>query len=73
MISGIQGCGRRKTGTYCCVVGNRPADGSGQILLYTSVDGFRWNFKSVLDANNNRFERCGSALTSLNWMANGFF
>ena len=42
-------------GTYCCVVGNRPADGSGQILLYTSPDGFRWKFKSVLAANNNRF------------------
>ena len=46
---------QKEDGTYCCVVGNRPADGSGQILLYTSVDGFRWNFKSVLDANNNRF------------------
>ena len=42
-------------GTYCCVVGNRPADGSGQILLYTSPDGFQWKFKSVLAANNNRF------------------
>ena len=46
---------RKEDGTYCCVVGNRPADGSGQILLYTSPDGFRWKFKSVLAANNNRF------------------
>ena len=36
-------------------MGNRPADGSGQILLFTSVDGFSWNFKKVLIANNNRF------------------
>lgn len=42
-------------GTYCCVVGNRPADGSGQILLYTSPDGFKWNFKNVLISNGNRF------------------
>ena len=46
---------RKEDGTYCCVVGNRPADGSGQILLFTSVDGFSWNFKKVLIANNNRF------------------
>lgn len=29
--------------------------GSGQILLYTSPDGFQWNFKSVLVSNHNRF------------------
>ena len=46
---------QKEDGTYCCVVGNRPADGSGQILLYTSPDGFQWKFKSVLVANNNRF------------------
>lgn len=45
---------RRKDGTYCCVIGNRPADGSGQILLYTSPDAFHWSFKKVLIANNNR-------------------
>lgn len=33
----------------------RPADGSGQILLYTSKDGFEWKFKSVLISNRNRF------------------
>lgn len=42
-------------GSYCCVVGNRPADGSGQILLYTSADGYNWKFKKVLASNNNRF------------------
>lgn len=46
---------RKADGTYCCVVGNRPADGSGQILLYTSEDGFHWRYKKVLAANNNRF------------------
>ena len=45
---------RKKDGSYCCVVGNRPADGSGQILLYTSPDGFKWSFKKVLAANCNR-------------------
>ncbi|MBQ9065116.1 MAG: glycoside hydrolase family 32 protein [Blautia sp.] len=42
-------------GTYLCVVGSRPADGSGQILLYESRDGFHWNFKSVLCENRGRF------------------
>ena len=42
-------------GTYCCIIGSRPADGSGQILLYVSPDGFQWEFKSVLISNNNRF------------------
>ncbi len=46
---------KKADGTYCCVVGNRPEDGSGQILLYTSEDGFKWTFKSVLISNNNCF------------------
>ena len=46
---------RKADGTYCCAVGNRPADGSGQILLYTSENGFDWKYKKVLAANNNRF------------------
>ena len=44
-----------KDGYFYCVVGNRPADGSGQILLFVSEDGFEWNFKSVLAENKNRF------------------
>ncbi len=48
---------QEKDGTYRCVAGNRSADGSGQILLYTSQDGFNWAFKSVLLPNNNRFGR----------------
>lgn len=46
---------RKKDGTYYCLIGNRPADGSGQILLYTSGDGFQWKFKTVLASNHNRF------------------
>lgn len=46
---------RKRDGTYCCVVGNRPADGSGQILLFTSPDAFNWNFKKVLISNQNQF------------------
>ena len=46
---------QKKDGTYCCAVGNRPADGSGQILLFTSADGFKWSFKKVLAENKNRF------------------
>ena len=43
-----------KDGFYC-IVGSRPADGSGQILLYHSTDGFDWKFKSILVQNRNRF------------------
>lgn len=46
---------QKEDGTYCCVVGNRPADGSGQILLFHSEDGFKWSFQKVLVSNNDRF------------------
>ena len=46
---------QKKDGTYYCLVGNRPADGSGHILMYTSKDCFHWSFQSVLASNNNRF------------------
>ena len=46
---------RKTDGTYCCITGNRPADGSGQILLFTSKDGFDWKFEKVLIENKNRF------------------
>lgn len=46
---------RKNDGTYCCIVGNRPADGSGQILLFTSPNGFQWNYKKVFCTNNHRF------------------
>ena len=46
---------QKADGTYCCIIGSRPADGSGQILLYTSPDAFRWTFQKVLSGNQNRF------------------
>lgn len=46
---------KEKDGTFRCVVGSRPADGSGQILLYSSKDGFSWNFEQILIQNKNRF------------------
>ena len=44
-------------GRLCCAIGNRPADDSGQILLYLSEDGFRWKYWKVLAANRKRFGR----------------
>ncbi|MDO4634022.1 MAG: glycoside hydrolase family 32 protein [Eubacteriales bacterium] len=46
---------KNEDGTFNCVVGNRPADGSGQILLYSSPDGFEWKFDKVLVSNKNRY------------------
>ena len=46
---------RKADGTYCCITGNRPADGSGQILLFKSKDAFNWKFDKVLIENRNRF------------------
>ncbi|MBQ0000851.1 MAG: glycoside hydrolase family 32 protein [Clostridiales bacterium] len=42
-------------GIYYAVVGNRPADGSGQILLFSSEDAFHWKFKKILVENKNRY------------------
>ncbi len=44
-----------KDGNFYCVIGSRPADGSGQILLYRSKDGFEWGFVSILAENKKRF------------------
>lgn len=44
-----------KDGTYRCVTGSRPADGSGQVLLFGSEDGFRWSFRKILAENHSRF------------------
>lgn len=45
---------RKADGTYCCLIGNRPADGSGQLLLYSSTDCIHWKYEKVLIANYNR-------------------
>ena len=46
---------RAPDGSYRCAVGSRPADGSGQILLYGSDDAIHWTFRKVLAENRNRF------------------
>ena len=48
---------RTADGSYRCVVGNRPADGTGQILLFSSPDGFAWKYEKVLAYNGGRFGR----------------
>lgn len=40
---------------YFAVVGNRPADGSGSILLFRSDDAANWEFLTVLDSNHNQY------------------
>lgn len=42
-------------GTFRCIIGSRPADGSGQILLYSSKDGLHWKYEKILAKNENRF------------------
>ena len=42
-------------GRYWAVVGNRPADGSGSILLFESEDALHWRFASVLASCHNQF------------------
>lgn len=46
---------KEEDGTFRCVVGNLAEEGGGQILLFHSQDGFRWEYQKVLAANNNRF------------------
>ncbi|MCQ2508767.1 MAG: glycoside hydrolase family 32 protein, partial [Dorea sp.] len=48
---------RKKDGTYRMLVGNRPADGSGQILLYKSDDALSWEFQKVFAENRCRYGR----------------
>ena len=42
-------------GIIYCLVGNRSSDTSGQMLLYKSADGFKWEFVSILVKNGNSF------------------
>ena len=46
---------READGTYYAVIGNRAADGSGAILLYSSGDGRKWAFVRTLDACHNQY------------------
>ena len=40
---------------YYCVTANRPADGSGSVLLFRSADGLHWDFVTTLDASKNEY------------------
>ena len=44
-------------GVYYCVCVNRDENGSGQLVLFSSEDGFDWKFKKVLIKNNDRYGR----------------
>lgn len=44
-------------GSFRCVVGNCNAKKDGQILLYSSKDGFQWKFEKILLTNQERFGR----------------
>ena len=43
--------------TYYCVVGNCTEDKDGQILMFSSTDGFHWDFDRILAKNYRRFGR----------------
>ncbi len=46
---------RREDGSFRAICANRPADGSGQILLYESPDGFNWKFSKIFLSNESRY------------------
>ncbi len=46
---------RKKDGSYCCAAGNCTEDGDGRILLFSSEDGFQWNYNKILIENNGRY------------------
>jgi len=48
---------RGTDGVYRAAVASRPADGSGQILLYKSEDALHWHFDKVLAENRCRLGR----------------
>ena len=47
----------REDGKFYAVIGNRPEDGSGSILLYESEGAIHWQFVSVLAACHNQYGR----------------
>lgn len=46
---------REDDGTYYAAIGNRAEDNSGAILLYRSMDGFKWELVRVLDQCHNQY------------------
>ncbi len=47
----------READGYYAVAGNRPADGSGSILLFHSEDAFRWQYRGRVASNHNQYGR----------------
>ena len=45
----------KENGKYYLVAGNKTVDGDGQILQYSSDDGFNWEYDKTLIKNNGRF------------------
>jgi len=48
---------RGEDGVYRAAVGSRPADGSGQILLFKSEDALHWHYEKKLAENRCRLGR----------------
>lgn len=46
---------REPDGSYRCVIGSRIPDKEGAILLFSSPDGFKWKYESILIQNDGRF------------------
>ena len=46
---------RREDGSFRAICANRSEDGSGQILLFESPDGFHWKRKKIFLKNENRY------------------
>ena len=44
-------------GSYRCVIGACRENRLGSILLYSSADGYRWHFESILAENDGSFGR----------------
>ena len=45
----------READGYYAVVGNRPADGSGSILLFRSEDAFHWEYRGRVASNHRQY------------------
>lgn len=48
---------QKRDGSYRLLVANRPADGSGQLLLYASNDAIHWEFQKIFAENRGRLGR----------------
>ena len=46
---------RLRDGRYACIAVNRSEDTSGQVLLFTSEDGFAWKYETVIAKCMNRY------------------